>query len=245
MTLFIAVLAAVTGGMNMDSLTAALHVETGMAFLEQGLTGRAMLEFDRALERSDTAFEAYLGMGRALAAQGSWSSAEEHYLVYISHAPWDHRPLVELSGMLLELSGRGDEALELAEKALELAPLDGGCRLARAQALEASGSYDDAMAAYLSVIAQNPECEMDARVKLGALLYSLGDIPEARSVLLPAAGENAEASRYLCLIYLEQGDMLRAADSAARYLFMAPDGYWADSAGQVMIEASFIPGAVE
>lgn len=244
MTLFIAVLAAVTAGMNVDSLTAALHVETGMALLDQGLTGRAMLEFDRALETSDSAVEAYLGMGRALAAQGSWSSAEEHYLVYISHAPWDHRPLVELSGMLLELSGRGDEALELAEAALELAPLDGGCRLARAQALEVSGSYDEAQAAYLLVITQNPEYEMEARVKLGALLYSIGDLSEARSILLPAAG-NAEASRYLCLIYLEQGDMLRAADSAARYLFIAPDGYWADSAGQVIIEASFIPGAVE
>jgi tetratricopeptide (TPR) repeat protein len=189
--------------------------------------------------------EAYLGMGRALAAQGSWSSAEEHYLVYISLAPWDHRPLVELSGMLLELSGRGDEALELAGAALELAPLDGGCRLARAEALQATGSYMDAQEAYLSVIAQNPDHEMEARVKLGALLYSIGDLSEARSVLLPAAAENAEASRYLCLIYLEQGDMLRAADSAARYLFIAPDGYWADSAGLVIIEASFIPGAVE
>jgi Flp pilus assembly protein TadD len=240
MQVFSVLLLFLTGGMNLDSLSASLHVETGLAYLEQGLLNRAVIEFTRALEISDAAVEAYIGLGRAAALNGAWSTAEENYITYMELKPFDHRPAVELAEMLTGLFGRHSEAVEYASCALALAPTDGRCRLAAANAMTASGEASRAETLYRRVITENTEYETEARLRLGALLFSNGNLTDARTVLLPAAfsGE-AEAHRFLCMIYLDQNDRLRAGDSAGRYLFLAPNGHWADSARTILEDVSF------
>lgn len=240
MILILALLPGLVCTLDVDSLTAALHVETGMAYIEQGLSDRALLEFTRALEISDTASEAYLGLGRAASLCGSWESAEENYLTYMGLEPFDHRAALELAEMLLDLTGRYDDALLYAGMALALAPTDGRCRLAVADAKAALGSTGEAVSLYSTVITDNEEYSMKARLRLGGLFYSIGELGDAREALLPAAvsGE-AEAHRLLALIYIDQNDVLRAFDSAERYLFLEPNGHWADSARILLEEKAF------
>lgn len=240
MTLFSLFFAGLACGMNVDSLTAALRVETGMAFLEQGLPQRALIEFTSALEASETADEAYLGLGRAYALSGSWETAEENYLAFMALEPFDHRPAIELAEMLLDLPGRLEDASMYAEMALALSPLDGRCRLASADAAAAQGETEGAVSRYNLVIGENPEFASDARIRLGLLLFSQGDLNGAREVLMPAAEDGkAEAHRLLCLVYLDQSDDLRASDCAQRYLYLEPNGSWADSARIIVEEVSF------
>lgn len=229
-----------SGSMNIDSLTASLHVETGMAYLEQGLSDRALFEFNKALETSSAASEAYLGIARASAIHGSWDTAEENFLEYMALEPFDYRPALELSQMLLGFPGRLTDAAMYADMALALAPLDGMCRLAKANALAALGRSEEAVSAYELVIGENPEYASPARISLGGLLFYTGDLNGAREVLLQVASEGeAEAHRLLCLLYLDQNDRLRAGDSAGRYLFLEPNGDWADSARCILEEISF------
>ena len=240
MAVFSLLFFCLAGSMNVDSLTAALHVETGMAYLDQGLSDRALIEFNRALEISNTASEAFLGIGRASVILGSWDTAEENFLEYMHLKPFDHRPALELSEMLLGFPGRLQDAVMYADMALALAPLDGRCRLAAADARAALGRTEDAASGYGAVISENPEFASLARIRLGELFFSTGDLIRAREVLLPAAlsGE-ADAHRLLCLVYLDQNDKLRAGDSAGRYLFLEPNGAWADSARLILEDISF------
>jgi len=229
-----------SGGIDVDSLTAALHVETGMAYLSQGLSEKALTEFNTALELSDTAYEAYLGIGRASAIHGSWDMAEASFLEFLACKPFDHRPARELAEMLLGFPGRFQDALMYADMALALAPLDGQCRLTAADARAALGRTEEALSAYTLIINENPEFASAARLRLGGYLFEYGRLADAREVLLPAAlsGE-AEAHRLLCLVYLDQHDHLRARDSAGRYIFLEPNGVWADSARTILEELSF------
>jgi len=235
-------------GMDIDSLTAALHVETGMAYFEQGLSDRAMAEFIAALEISDTARQAHLGLGRVAAANGIWDTAEEQYSTYMELCPFDCAAPLEMAEMLLGLPARHDEAVEYANIALSLAPLNGRCWMAIADGEAAAGNTGEALVWYTRTIAESEENAMQARINMGSLLYDLGDLGGAREILLPAASAgSAEANRLLALLYLEQRDNLRAMDSTARYLFLDPEGYWADSARTILERLSFesFPGGGE
>ncbi len=238
--LFAMILMVSLTGMDVDSLTAALHVETGMAYLEQGLPDRALQEFNTALEKSDRAWDAYLGLGRIAVLNSAWGTAEEHYTMYMELKPFDHRAPLELSEMFLTLPARFEEAVAYADQALTLAPLDGRCWLAVADAEAGLGNTEDAIAWYTRTIIENEELAFEARLRMGSLLFQQGDLSGSREVLLPAASAGmAEAHRLLSLIYLEQHDHLRAIDNINRYLFLKPNGLWADSARQYLEELSF------
>lgn len=239
---------ALISGMDIDSLTAALHVETGMAYIAQGLPEKAMSEFYSALEESDAAWEAHLGLARAAAVNSIWDIAEEEYITYMELCPYDHRAPLEMAEMLLGLPARHEDAVEFAEKALSLAPLDGQCWMTMAEAEASRGRINEALIWYARTISECDEYSMQARIGMGSLLYDQGDLSEAREILLPAASAGmAEAHRLLALVYLDQNDDLRARDSAARYLFLDPEGYWADSAAVYLERLSFesAPGAGE
>lgn len=227
-------------GMDVDSLTAALHVETGMAYLEQGLPDRALEEFNTALDKSDRAVDAYLGLGRIAVINDAWGTAEENYSRYMELRPFDYRAPLEMAEMLLSLPARFDEAVEYADQALTLAPLDGRCWLVVADAEAGLGNTEDAITWYTRTIIENEELAFEARLRMGALLFDIGDLAGSREVLLPAASVGmAEAHRLLSLIYLEQGDHLRARDNINSYLFHEPNGLWADSARAYLEELSF------
>ncbi len=89
MILLSAILMALTCGLDIDSLAAALHVETGMAYMSQGLPDRAVFEFNRAIEQDQDQADAYLGLGRAASLRGSPDASEEYYITYMGLRPHD------------------------------------------------------------------------------------------------------------------------------------------------------------
>ena len=116
-------------GVNVNTLTANLHVETGMAYINQGLYDKAWGEFTTALEITEDAHEAHLGLARIAVINCSWATAEEEYTIYMDLKPHDYQAPLEMSKMLLNLRGRYPDALIYAEAALALAPLNGQCWL--------------------------------------------------------------------------------------------------------------------
>ncbi len=237
MILLSAMLFALTCGLDIDSLTAALHVETGMAFMSQGLTDRAVFEFNRAIELDPSQAEAYLGLGRAARLRGSLEAAEEHFIAYMDMRPGDPTAPMEMAEMLTALPHRLVEAAEYARAAMELAPLSGACWLVLADAEAALGNTPEALNWYSRTITEHQELASEARLRMGAILYARGELSLTREILLPAASAGEPgAYRLLTMLYLEQNDHLRARDSAGRYLLLQPGGDWADSARLVIQE---------
>ena len=229
---------------DVDALSADLHVETGMAYIEQGLPDKAMGEFITALEISDQAYEAHLGLARIAVINCSWTTAEEEYLIYMELRPENYRAPLEMAEMLLTVYGRYPDALVFAETALSLAPLNGECWLVLADTEGRLGNIEVATTWYRRIFTENVELADEARVRMGSLLFQHGDLPEAREVLLPAASSGkAEAHHILAVMYLEQNDELRATDSINRYLYLEPNGHWADSARMCLDE--LLSGTVE
>ncbi|MCP4647624.1 MAG: tetratricopeptide repeat protein [bacterium] len=226
-------------GIDVETLTAELHVETGMAYIDQGLSEKALGEFTTALEISELAWEAHLGLARIAVINNSWTTAEEEYATYMNLEPDDYRAPLEMAEMLLLLRGRSVVALEYAEIALSLAPLNGICWLVMADSESGVGNTVEAISWYTRIIVENEELAEEARVRLGMLLFRDGNLAEAREILLPAAnsGKNS-AHKILALIYMEQNDALRAIDSINRYLYLEPNGLWADSARACLEELS-------
>lgn len=231
MTCSLFILALVLPAMDIDSLTANLHLETAFAYIEQGLPDKALGEFTLALEIDDSAYEAYLGLGRIAVLNGSWAAAEENYATYMSFKPDDYRAPLEMAELFLLLPGRLQDALYYSDTALSLAPLNGQCWLAAAQICARLGNVDEAISWYSRIIIEDELLACEARVQMGMLLFQQGRLSESREILLPAAASGrAEAFRILALLYLEQRDSLRAIDSINRYLYIEPQGLWADSA---------------
>lgn len=225
-----------SSGINVEILTAELHIETGMAYLSQGLPDRAFAEFQTALDITDNATEAYLGLARVATINQSFLVAEEHYKHYIETNPTNYLAPLELSKMLLLTNLRSIEALDYANSALELAPLNGECWLVIADAEARLHNNEAAISWYTRLIIENEELADTSRVKLGKLYFEEGDLQKAREILLGT--ERIGAYRLLALIYLEQNDNLRAIDNINKYLFLNPNGSWADSARTYLDELS-------
>lgn len=231
MTSCLLIITLLLPAIDVDVLSAELHVETGMAFIEQGLPDKALGEFYSALEMSDEAYDAHLGLARIAVINSSYATAEEEYSIYMNLKPDDYRAPLEMSEMLLALRGRSQDALDYAELALALSPLNGDCWLALADSEASLGNIEDAIRWYSRIIIENEELADEARIRMGSLFFEQGNLADAREILLPAAySGREEAHRILALIYMEQHDALRAIDSINRYLFLEPNGVWADSA---------------
>ncbi len=233
------IIALLLPGIDVNTLTADLHVETGMAYINQGLYDRAREEFTAALEISEETHAAHLGLARIAVVNCSWATAEEEYTIYMDLKPGDYLAPLEMSEMLLAIRGRYPDALNYAEAALALAPLNGQCWLVLANAENRLGNAEEAVTWYTRIIIEDAELADEARVRMGSLLFQQGNLSSAREILLPAAvSGTAEAHHILALLYMEQNDDLRAMDSINRYLYIEPNGLWADSARICLEELS-------
>ncbi len=231
------VAAVFLAGMDVDLVTADLHVETGMAYISQGLVDEAFGEFTTALELSENAVEAHLGLARVAVINCSWDNAVSEYETYMNLKRNDFRAPLELSEMFLSLRGRAVDAQDYAKAALALAPLNSRCWMAVAAAEGSLGNTEEAVRWYTRVIIEDELLANEARVKIASILFQQGDLSGAREILLPAAtGDFPEAHHLLALIYMEYNDDLRAMDSINRYLYLEPNGLWADSARIYMEE---------
>lgn len=228
--LSVLLLTAALFGIDLDAESARLHLETGLAYIQQGLLEQAVEELETTLSLDPDCHEAHLALGRLRARMGDPESAEERLLRFSGLAPEDHRGPLALARLYID-TGRGAEALEQAESALMLRPTSEEVWLELARAEELCGDTAAAAAWLVRVVEEGGTLENEARVREARLLRGSDRLREARAVLLPAAAEDHPPAIWgLARVYLAWEDWMRASGTIRRYLRLEPAGRWSDSA---------------
>lgn len=220
--------------LDMDELSAQLHLDTGYALMQQGLFEQAEAEFNVALEYQEDCHAALLGLGMIYRACSSWDRAEEHFWEFISRSPDDYRGYFELASLYMD-TGRPDSALIMADSAFLRAPMNPEIWMLNGRSGLAVGD---------TLVAERwfARCTHSAgNVGLEATIY-LADIyrltqrgADAREILLPVAASGYSPALWsLSRVYLDWGDYMRAVDAIENYLMLSPDGPYADSAYLVL-----------
>jgi len=235
MQIFI-ILCLIPLSIDIDDLTAQLHLDTGMAYMQQGLLEQAEEELQQTLELSDNHHTAVLGLGMIHAMRMSWESAADYFRQYIDTCPDDYRGFFELSKLYLE-TGKPDSAAFMSDSAFIRSPTTPSIWLQSGRAWLELGEMDTAEM-WFSKGVQNPDStDLESLVLLASVYRRTSRGAEAREILLPAVEAGyAPASWELARIYLGWKDYLRAGDAISRYLMLSPEGYYADSAMLVLEE---------
>jgi tetratricopeptide (TPR) repeat protein len=225
-----------TGDLDLDRLSAELHCDMGMAFVEQGLLDRAEAEFNSALDYLDEYPDAEFGLGMVCSIRGSYDDAEEHFLRFMQSEPDDHRGPLELSRLYL-VTGEQTESLDMAQWAYDLSPSNPEIWLQLATSATAAGDTLLAETWLVRIIEGDETLEPEARVLLAEIYRCRTLDTEAREILLPASADDYPPAVWLLSgIYLDWKDNMRAVDCIRRYLILAPGGEMADSAVLVLEE---------
>lgn len=179
----------------------------------------------RALELDDLQAEAHASLGHVYFHQRSWAAAEREYLRALELNP-SYATAHHWFGLLLQATGRHDEAVRALERAQELDPLSPKIREARARTLYYARQFDRTIALHQDQLRSDPNDE-DARLWLGRTYLSSGRyaeaIPALRGVLdrIPAGQPDAWARAQLAAAYAAAGQrdqatrMLRALEEVA------------------------------
>ena len=233
-------------GIDLDSESARLHLETGLAYIQQGLLEKAVDELKTTLELDPDCHEAYLALGRLRARMGDPGAAEENLQRFMEVRPEDWRGPLALARLCLE-TGSITEARDLALRAHALNPAEPEIWMELGQAAALCGDTASALDWLGRVMEEEGPLENAARVRAAALLRAGGRLSQARTLLLPAAEDEYAAAVWgLARVYIIWEDYMRASDALRSYLRMEPAGRWSDSARMELErfseEGLYIPG---
>ncbi len=224
------------GDLDIDRLSAELHCDMGMAFVEQGLLDRAEAEFVTALDYVGEYPDAVFGLGMIFMAHQSWDDAEELLLAFMEVEPTDSRGPLELSRLYVARAEH-TEALDMAQWAHDLSPDNPEIWMQMAVTAVAAGDTSLAETWLIRTIQSDQSREWEARVLLAHLSRCRGLESHARELLLPASSSGYPPALWmLARIYLGWGDNMRAVDNIRTYLSLAPCGEMADSAILILDE---------
>jgi len=222
--------------LDVDALSAELHLDTGMAFMQQGLLEQAEEEFLLTLDISEDYPVAVLGLGMVNSLRQSWDTAAEYFNQYIDACPNDHRGYFELSKLYLMVN-KPDSAAIMADSAFLRAPAQPDIWLQSGRAWLALGDMDSAEMWFSKGVEDWNSTSMESLVLLASVYRRTSRGAQAREILLPAVESGyAPACWELARVYLGWQDYLRAEDAIIRYLILSPAGYYADSAQLVLDE---------
>lgn len=225
-----------TLSVDIDDLTANLHLESGMAMLEQGLLEQAEEEFNSALEIGEEYTTALLGLGMVNGRRSSWTAARQYFMMYISACPDDFRGYSELADLYLT-TGKPDSAALMSDSAFMRAPSQPSIWLLCGRVALELGNMADAEGWFARGVDDGGDTSMESLVLLASVYRRTERGQEARELLLPAVeGGYAPACWELARVYLGWEDYLRAGDAIRRYLMLSPEGTYADSAYMVLEE---------
>ena len=243
-----ALLMAALLGIDLDSESARLHLETGLAYSQQGLLEKAVEELETTLELDPDCHEAYLALGRLRARMGDPDAAEENLQMFMEMRPEDWRGPLALARLRLE-TGSCTEARDLALGAHALNPAEPEIWMELGKAAALCGDTTSALSWLGRVVDEGGPLENTARVTAASLLRAGGRLSQARTLLLPAAERDDPAAIWgLARVYTAWEDWMRASDAMRSYLRMEPAGRWADSARMELErfseEGLYIPGSM-
>jgi Flp pilus assembly protein TadD len=177
---------------NPDYLEA--HNNLGLAFLEKGQTGEAVLHFQKALELQSGLTEAHYNLGRAFFQEGRMAAAIAHYQKALELQPTMAECHLDLGNAFLQ-EGRTDQAVLHYEKALEL-----------------QGQNNEALGNLAWVLATSPQ----AALRNGTMAIAL-----ARQANQLTGGNNPVVLHTLAAAYAEAGRFSEALENAHRALRLA------------------------
>ena len=163
------------------------HYERGLALVEEGRPGKAILEFTNAIRIDEGFVPAHAELARLQRAEGNLRRAGGHLEIVLDARPEDVESRILFARTLLDL-GAPVRALEEAEAALERAPEAPGALGVAAAAELMVGDLDRAVARAKAALAADPE-ETLARLALVAERVRAED-PEGALAMLEAAPES-------------------------------------------------------
>ena len=106
-----------------DPLTAAEHVELGVAYERKGELDLALREYERALRKDGKFYRARVNLGNIFLAKKEFGKAREEYLLALELRPGDAEATNNLSWAAI-LSGEGiEEALARMEAVVSARPV--------------------------------------------------------------------------------------------------------------------------
>jgi tetratricopeptide (TPR) repeat protein len=204
---------------KMDRFSA--HLDRGWDLVQHGDSQGAEQSARRALELNKQAPEAYNLLGYAAALRGDFEAAIRHYNHALSLDEAYFEALLNAAEVFIHPLADYREALEMCDRALELAETNDelvDALLLKFDALLGEDRMEDAK----SLCARFPEgpFENPNHVFLvGRALYEVGDIERAAPLIeqaVKATPGNSEAYYYLGLMRDEQGDRTRATHAFVR-----------------------------
>ncbi len=221
---------------DFNELSAQLHFDTGMAYMQQGLLEQAEEEFQMTLEIGGDYHSALLGLGMIHAMRQSWDRAAYYFRLYIDTCPNDYRGFYELSKLYLE-TAKPDSAAFMSDSAFIRAPTTPDIWLQCGRAWLELGEMDSAEMWFSKGVQCQGSTALESLVLLASVYRRTSRGAEAREILLPVVETGyAPACWELVKVYLGWKDYLRAGDAINRYLMLSPEGYYADSALLVLEE---------
>jgi tetratricopeptide (TPR) repeat protein len=235
MQIFI-VLCFVIHSIDIDDLSAQLHLDTGMALMQQGLLEQAEEEFQMTLDLREDYFSAVLGLGMINAMRQSWGRAADYFEQYIDTCPEDYRGFYELSKLYL-MTDKPDSAALMSDSAFIRAPTNPDIWLQSGRACLELGDMDSAEMWFSKGLQNQGLTSLESLVLLASVYRRTSRGAEAREILLPAIEAGySPACWELAKVYFEWEDYMRAGDAINTYLMLSPSGYYADSAMLVLDE---------
>lgn len=200
----------------MDRFSA--HLDRGWDLVQHGDSQGAELSARRALELNKQAPEAYNLLGYAAALRGDFEAAIRHYNHALSLDESYFEALLNAAEVLIHPLADYEEALEMCDRALELAETDDelvDALLLKFDALLGEDRMEEAKA-LCTRFPEGPFENPNHVFLVGRALYEVGDLDRAAPLIeqsVRATPQNSEAYYYLGLMRDEQGDRTRATQA--------------------------------
>ncbi len=218
----------------------AIRLRLASALLELGRSEEAQAQYDELLKQHPADPQAHLGLARLAAERGDWPDSLAH-LRYAANSPATRKAAATLSATVHQR--RGDpaaaqqaarQAAELPDDAAEGAPfadelerlrVDKRARLSRAEQEFHRGRTQEAVAAMLQLLREDPDFDLAWRA-LGLAYFGLGNDDGAERAfqeLVRLRPDAADGYQYLGSVALNRGRLDRAAENLERAIALKPD----------------------
>jgi Flp pilus assembly protein TadD len=203
----------------MDQFSA--HLDRGWDLVQRGDTRGAEASARRALEIDPQSPEAYNLLGYVAALEGDALEAIESYRQAIALDETYLEAMLNAAEVYIHPLAEFDEAIEMCEKALDLAETDEeviDALLLKFDALLGKGDTKEAALA-IARVPEGPYKNPNHAFLIGRAHYELGDVERAAGLIEEAAQRepgHAEAHYYLGLVRDERGDAKGATQAFLR-----------------------------
>ncbi|MEM9244312.1 MAG: tetratricopeptide repeat protein [Cyanobacteria bacterium P01_F01_bin.153] len=205
--------------------TPATYVQQGESMVRGGQYEAALQQYEKALDRDENCYEAWLGKGVALEALQRYEAAIAAYDRAVNIKPNDYEGWYN-RGLVLGRLGKYDDAMTSYGQALVIAPGNANLWLHRGIVLSKLSQYEDALEAYSQAVSLKPDSHeawynlANAQVRLQRTAEALASYDKAlehnpkntgawhnRGIVLSKLGQFDEAlESYEQAISLDEGD---------------------------------------